>query len=112
MAKSPTFPLILDRCLTVSIGDLKRLGCLTPGQWRNGSMFWEQGGSRVASVGYTVFIRLAPGQSYIQFNYTCNGKEFEYRVTLISVPSNLGKGLLWFFCCPVTGKRCKKTAFD
>jgi len=24
------------------------------------------------------------------------------------MPSNLGKGLVWFFICPKTGKRCKK----
>jgi len=27
---------------------------------------------------------------------------------MISVPSNLGKGLVWYFICPVTFKRCRK----
>ncbi len=45
---------------------------------------------------------------YIQFNYACDGEEFENPVTQISVASNLGKGLVWFFRCPVTGKQCKK----
>jgi hypothetical protein len=29
-------------------------------------------------------------------------------VQLISVPSNLGKGVVWYFVCPHTGKRCRK----
>ena len=27
---------------------------------------------------------------------------------LVSVPSNLGKGVIWYFVCPHTGKRCRK----
>ena len=32
----------------------------------------------------------------------------EYRVPIVSKPSNLGVGLIWYFVCPVTGKHCKK----
>ena len=49
MAKTPTFPLIIDRCLTVSIADLKRWGCLKPGNYRSGTVYWERGGEREAS---------------------------------------------------------------
>ena len=108
MAKSPTYPLILDRCHTVSIGDMKRWGSLNPGQWRNGSVYWERGVERVASVGYTAFISPEPGQAYIQFNYSYDGEPVQWRVPLLSVPANIGKGLVWFFRCPVTGTRCKK----
>jgi len=108
MAKSPTFPLILDRCYTVSIGDLKRWGCLNRGQWRNGSVYWEQGGRRVASIGYMAFISSEPREAYIQFNYNYDGQPVQWRVPMLSVPANIGKGLVWFFRCPVTGKRCKK----
>ncbi|MEZ4941150.1 MAG: hypothetical protein R3D58_09790 [Saprospiraceae bacterium] len=111
MAKTPTFPLILDRCYTVSIGDMKRWGSLVPGQYKSGSVYWERAGSREASVGYFAFISREPGQAYIQFNYTCDGEQIQWRVPLLSVPSNLGKGLVWFFRCPVTGKRCKKLHF-
>ncbi len=32
----------------------------------------------------------------------------KYRVQLLAIPSNLGKGLIWYFICPHTGKRCRK----
>ena len=26
---------------------------------------------------------------------------------MVSIPSNLGKGHVWYFLCPLTGKRCR-----
>ena len=31
-----------------------------------------------------------------------------YRVELVSAPSNLGKGVVWYFVCPRTGRNCRK----
>jgi len=108
MAKTPTFPLIIDRCLTVSIADLKRWGCLKPGNYRSGTVYWKRGDEREASVGYIVSLSLEFEQAYIQFNYAYDGQSVQYRVPLIPVPANIGKGLVWFFRCPFTGQRCKK----
>ena len=108
MAKAPTFPLIIDRCLTVSIADLKRWGCLKPGNYRSGTVYWERGCEREASVGYVVSLSVEFEQAYIQFNYAYDGQPVQYRVPLIPVPANIGKGLVWFFRCPFTGQRCKK----
>lgn len=48
-------------------------------------------------------------QPYIQLSYTYNKEEsVNYKVDLVSVPSNLGKGKLWYFVCPKTGNRCRK----
>lgn len=108
MAKTPTFPLIIDRCLTVSISDLKRWGCLKPGNYRSGTVYWERGGERVASVGYTVCLNVELGTMYLHFNYSHDGQPVQYAVPLIPVPANIGKGLVWFFRCRFTGQRCKK----
>ncbi len=31
-----------------------------------------------------------------------------YRVTMEAQTSNLGKGIVWFFRCPITSQRCRK----
>ncbi|RUA07181.1 MAG: hypothetical protein DSY82_08590, partial [Flavobacteriia bacterium] len=31
-----------------------------------------------------------------------------YKVELVSLPSNIGKGQVWYFLCPQTNKRCRK----
>ena len=108
MAKTPTFPLIIDRCLTVSIADLKRWGCLKLEYLKSGSVYWGRGGERFASIGYQSLVSVALGETFIQFNYAYDGQPVQYHVPLIPVPANIGKGLVWFFRCPFTGQRCKK----
>lgn len=48
---------------------------------------------------------------YLELCYTIKEKKFNYKVDLVQVPSNLGVGKLWFFVCPITGKRCRKLHF-
>jgi len=40
--------------------------------------------------------------------YDCNSKPIRYRVLIVSVPSNLGKGVVWYFVCPQTFQCCRK----
>lgn len=52
-------------------------------------------------------------QPYFNLIYTITNKQtgeerdFNYKIYLASVPSNLGKGKVWYFRCPVSGKRCR-----
>jgi len=41
-------------------------------------------------------------------DYKFNDKPINYQVQLVTIPSNLGGGVYWFFICPHTGKRCRK----
>lgn len=45
---------------------------------------------------------------YIHLEYKYNDKSINYKVCLVDIPSNLGKGVLWYFVCPKTGNRCRK----
>ena len=38
----------------------------------------------------------------------CNKGPINYLIQLVSIPSNLGKGVVWYFVCSRTGKRCRK----
>jgi len=51
-------------------------------------------------------------EQYIRLFYTFtpyNGekKDFDYKIQLTFVPSNLGNGEVPYFVCPVSGKRCR-----
>jgi hypothetical protein len=46
-------------------------------------------------------------QPYIEFDYKCNGKSVNYKVDLVSISSNIGKGLIWYFLYPNTKERCR-----
>lgn len=50
---------------------------------------------------------------------TCTGMVVDYtgahptllhnqqRIEMVQVPSNLGRGMVWYFVCPISGKRCR-----
>ncbi|TAL62566.1 MAG: hypothetical protein EPN85_02415 [Bacteroidetes bacterium] len=102
-------PVLYDDCLKVSVSFLKRHGYLKPDHCQSGTIFWSVGEGEskeiTARIGISVNTYRSP---YIELYYTCNSKPVNYRVQLVSIPSNLGKGVVWFFVCPHTGKRCRK----
>ncbi len=45
---------------------------------------------------------------YTELDYKCDSEPIKYIIYLVSVPSNIGVGKVWYFLCPNTGKRCRK----
>lgn len=106
MPKPHTFPTIYDDLKKVSISFLTKHGYLKPNQWRNGTITWSRNGNKTGSISIGIYTK--PENSYLELDYKCNEAPINYRVQLISAPSNLGKGVVWYFVCPRTGKRCRK----
>lgn len=106
MPKIHTFPTLYDEVKTVSITDLKKWNYLKPNQWSSGTIKWSRNGNNTGSIGITVVTNSE--QPYAKFNYNFRDEPVEYKVPLVTVPSNLGTGKVWYFLCPVTGKRCRK----
>ena len=106
MPKPATYPTLFDDCKTVSITSLKKWGYLSPNQYKSGVITWSRNGNKTASISITV--NTTPENSYINLNYTCNGNTIDYNVYLVSLPANIGKGTIYYFVCPRTGKRCRK----
>ncbi|MBC7845519.1 MAG: hypothetical protein H7Y10_03405 [Flavobacterium sp.] len=73
---------------------------------RAGTTNWTRNGKPYASIGITV--THTEVNTFIKFGYNTGGEHISYRVNLISKSSNLGKGKVWFFVCPITGKCCRK----
>lgn len=106
MPKPYTMPTLIDNLKTVSISFLSKHGYLKPNQRQSGTVNWSQNGSNTGSV--SIIVNTQPENPYLELDYKCNDVPINYRVKLISAPSNLGKGVVWFFICPHTGKRCRK----
>jgi hypothetical protein len=71
-------------------------------------MTWTSGGEKIASVGFTLSRPDMDRQAELQLNYRASGQERKYTIQLQAEESNLGVGLIWYFICPVTFKRCRK----
>ena len=106
MAKPSTYPTLYDECKTVSIAFLKEHGYLNPGQYKSGIITWSRNGNKTGSI--SIAVNKYKESSYLELDYRCNDKPINYKVPLVSLPSNIGKGVIWFFLCPNTGKRCRK----
>lgn len=110
MPKSATYPTLYDQCKTLDISFLKKHGYLKADQWRSGTVTWSRGEGAnkqvTGSIGIQVY--LMEDESYLELDYNANGKPINYKVPLVAKPSNIGKGVVWFFRCPHTGKLCRK----
>lgn len=105
MPKPHTFPTLLDEVHNISITNLKQWDYLKPDSWKSGIITWSRNGNKTGSVSISVDMDTEP---FMQLSYKSNGEPVDYKVKLVSVPSNLGKGQVWYFLCPHTGKLCRK----
>lgn len=101
-----TLPTLYDECKKVSISFLSQHGYLKPNQWLSGTITWSRNGSKTGSI--SISINTLSERPYLELDYKSNDTPINYKVLLVSIPSNIGKGVIWYFICPRTGKRCRK----
>ncbi len=106
MPKPHTFPTLYNEALQIPISKLKGWGYLNPEQVKSGTLNWSRNGTPAGSISIQVNTRSE--QPYIELDYKYRDEPRNYKVYLTSTPSNLKKGVVWYFVCPVTKKRCRK----
>ena len=106
MPKFPTFPTLYNEALQINVSKLKSWGYLKPSQFTSGKLKWSRNGDPTGSI--SMRVNTHSEQPYIELDYKYKGEPRNYKVSLISIPSNLGKGEIWYFLCPQTNKRCRK----
>lgn len=106
MPKFPTYPTLYDAVLQISITKLKEWEYLNPEQLKSGTITWSRNGNTTGSI--SIRVNTHSQQPYIELDYKYRDEHRNYKIQLVSVPSNLGKGLIWYFLCPQTNKRCRK----
>ena len=106
MPKPHTFPTLYNEALQIHISKLKGWGYLNPEQIKSGTLNWSKNGNPTGSI--SIQVNTKSEQPYIELDYKYRDEPRNYKVRLVSKPSNLGKGLIWYFLCPQTNKRCRK----
>jgi hypothetical protein len=107
MAKYPTYPTLFDDVLQISISILKKWKYLEPGGIMSGTIRWSRNENETAKIGITV----NTCTHHVELDYRYNKEPIKYTIQLVSLPSNLGKGEVWYFCCPKTNNLCRKLYF-
>lgn len=95
----------VENCNTVSITKLKAWGYLNNGI-KSGIISWSISGEVHSKIG--IKSTILEHKKYITLEYIQSGETIKYDVRIISIPSNLGKGDILYFVCPITGKHCRK----
>lgn len=74
------------------------------------TMSWSCRGQHRGSISYELnleehnrYVRLF----YTHTNYQGEEENVDYKIYIVGVPSNLGKGEVLYFLCPATGKKCR-----
>jgi hypothetical protein len=105
MPKPLSLPILYDELKTIRISSIKRNGFLRPDQMKSGIFSWTHNGKVVSRILITASTK--PANPFVALRYKYNEVQMDYQVKLESLPSNLGKGSVWYFICPLTKKRCR-----
>jgi len=106
MPRYSTYPILYDDVKQLKLSSLKRDGFLNEGWSRSGITRWYFRGEEESSISITVNMFAQP--HFVEVSYNFGDESRKYKINLVSMPSNLNKGVVWFFVCPVTNKRCRK----
>lgn len=107
MARFGTYPTTYEERKSITIAELRKWGYLLPGYYKTGTIKWSRNGEPTGSIIITT--SMCKETPYLRLSYTVNGeKDIEYKVPLVTMISNLGKGRVWYFQCAFTGRLCRK----
>lgn len=96
---------LFDEALQIHASKLNKWTYLEEGEIKTGSLTWSLRGNKTGSISFQTNLKVST--PYIELDYTSSGQPINYKVFLERVESNLGKGSIWYFVCPMTGKRCR-----
>ncbi len=95
---------LYEDTLRISFRELRKWGYFRKDSFKSGTLTWSQLDNSFASINIAVCTQDEP---HVTLSYNYGGEPRKYDVPLVSLPSNLGKGKVWYFLCPHTGKRCR-----
>ena len=111
MGRHSTGVYTVDESLEINISYLLKEKLLVKGQSKSGTLRWSKRGEQISSIGidtnYTdkeKFIRL----HYINTDRNGTKTDYDYKISLTEIDSNLGNGCIVYFVCPITNNRCRK----
>lgn len=102
MPKPHTFPLIFDQIKNIDISLLRKWSYLNHCYFKSGTITWSTNGIETSNI--SIATKMNTIKKVLILSYNCNGKSYKYEVPLVSLPSNLGNGIVWYFKCPFTNK--------
>lgn len=106
MGRKSTFAISTGEAQRLEINQLLKQRYFIKGCKVSGLISWNNG----SRIGYEAEISSLNQEIRLDyFNTDSSGvkTDLDYKIQLTSIPSNLGKGEIWYFICPFTGRKAK-----
>jgi hypothetical protein len=110
MPKPYTIPLLIDQEKTLKTAFLSKYGYFKTDCKITGVTGWTSNKSKDLDIYFTTIMQQGKERVILNF-HDFNSKPVEQIIFLEPKPSNLGKGLIWYFICPYTGATCRNLIF-
>lgn len=101
--------MTIENCLTISISELKKKGFFNNCNCKTDEVI------NVTKNGLCLSLNVKSiadeNEKYLILTHSSEteiSKTVRYKVSLVSIHSNIGNGSVLYFVCPNTGKRCRK----
>lgn len=107
MGRLSTGAVTTGEAQRLEISYLFREGYISKGRFISGSLSWNNGNS----IG--IESELSKWKQEIRLKYQNHSyhsgavNDLDYKIQLTSIPSNLGRGQIYYFICPITGRKAR-----
>ncbi len=107
MGRWGTGAITTGEALRIELSYLLRNGFIRQGRHIEGILSWNNGSKIGIESFYNNEERCLKLSYYLTSNGTGEREDFEYTIQLTTIPSNLGRGEIVYFLCPITGRRAR-----
>lgn len=107
MGRYSTGAMASEQIIRIELPYLIRNRYIEKGYFKQCSLNWTSGDC------ITVYSNYTNSDKYIRLIYTATNrntgekKDFDYKIELTTIPSNLGRGEIIYFVCPQTGRKSR-----
>lgn len=95
----------LDDVPQLHIAALRELDMINPGELNSVTITLRE--RRYNQIKVNTYVNLMDHNSYVELIYNHWNHQRKYKVQLTCIESNIGSGVIWYFICPKTNKRCR-----
>ncbi len=107
MGRNSTGACTTREVIRIELSHLLRQGFIMKNQTISGTLTWTNGSSISFTSSFTDEERYIRLSYYTESGHTGERTHHDYKIQLTTIPSNLGKGEIIYFVCPVTGRRAR-----
>lgn len=110
MGREKTGATTCEAVQRIELSFLLKAKYLVKGQMRTAKLLWTCNGYDSGNINIETY--WGKQEKYVRLMYQVKDRfgekfDYDYKVQLTTLPSNLGKGEVLYFVCPDSGKRCR-----